>query len=263
MALSNEAAAATTGKGARPVLVTDGQSPGIAGLSPHGIHANFATMIRLAVLTFALTCAAAGADSPWMGMVRNTAGQPIAGLTLHFVAGSGPAAVQLTATTGPDGIWRASLPDLPWRAAPRSAELVARGYFCFPGFVWCPPELGDCTMEGQPFDPWGPGLIEWNPIIIPGLPIVSIVVPTRPSLAVSRRPAGTTEVQVAFESTTEPMQLVRQWRIEKSSDMIRWSPLRTVALSGNSPVMVPDPESAGVPQCFYRAVQVDDLALTP
>ena len=203
------------------------------------------------------------ADSAWTGMVRNTAGQPIAGLTLHFVAGSGPAAVHLTATTGSDGIWRATLPDLPWRAAPRSAELLTRGYFCFPGFVWCPPELGGCTQQAFPIDPWGPGLIEWNPIIIPGLPIISIVVPTRPSLDVSRPPAGTAEIRVAFESTAEPMQIVRQWRIEKSSDMLRWSPLRTVALAGNSPVIVPDAGSAGVPQCFYRAVQVDDLPLTP
>ena len=62
-----------------------------------------------------------------------------------------------------------------------------------------------------------------------------------------------------FETTTSAMTTIRQWSIEKSTDLQSWTPLQTVALSGSSPIIIPDSGSVKAPVCYYRAVQVEDV----
>jgi len=207
------------------------------------------------------------------GKIRNAQGSPIAGLTIHFYRNNGAGFDHQTAVTGADGKWQIDLPPGTWRGAAHTDDLLARGYFCYPGFVWR-GESGDFgndfgIVEGRidriDFPPlWGGGLIEWNPVIDP-LRIVASVIPTRPDLSVEHPTSQGTGagVRVGFETTLLNMTTVRQWRIEKSTDLTTWVPLQTVALSGPSPVVVPDPTSAAVPACYYRAVQVEDLVPTP
>jgi hypothetical protein len=190
------------------------------------------------------------------GMVRNTSGQPIEGLTIHFYQRSGPAFNHLTATTAPSGKWSLELPPGEWRGAAKTDDVLARGYFCVPGFIWC-GETGElCDDQWPPL--WGGGIIDWNPVNDP-VDVTLILVPTRPDLTVEKPRTTAAGVSVSFETTDQEMTVVRQWRIEKSTDLTTWSEMQTVALSGSSPVIVPDPASASTPVCYYRAVQVEDL----
>jgi hypothetical protein len=195
------------------------------------------------------------------GVIRDTSGKRIADLSLHFYKRNGAGFDHLTATSAANGTWTIDLPPGEWRGAAHSDDILRRGYFCFPGFVWC-GETGE-LCGGEPFPPlWGGGVIEWDPVVNPGLVSV-VIVPTRPDLSVEKPRTSTAGVKVSFETTTEPMTTVRQWRIEKSTDLANWTALETVALSGDSPVIVPDPGSTSAPVCYYRAVQVADIVTAP
>ncbi len=205
----------------------------------------------LLLVSFAVPAAA---QTTLSGLVRNTSGERIAGLTIHFYKHTGEGFEHLSVTTAANGTWSIALPAGEWRGAARTDDLLTRGYFCAPGFIWCPEE---CSGGDWP-DLWGGGLIEWEPIELPGLIDVTVV-PTRPDLSVEKPRTAAAGVKVSFETTDAAMSVTRQWRIEKSSDLRNWQPLQTVALSGSSPVIVPDPESAQAPVCYYRAVQVEDI----
>ncbi len=200
------------------------------------------------------------------GKIRNAQGSPNGGLTIHFYRANGTGFDHQTAVTGADGKWQIDLPPGTWRGAAHTDDLLARGYFCETGFVWCGDSGEYCIGGGRNnFPPlWGGGLIEWKPVIDP-LRIVLTVIPTRPDLSVERptSPGTGASIRVAFETTLLNMTTVRQWRIEKSTDLTTWVPLQTVALSGPSPVEVPDPTSAAAPACYYRAVLVEDLVPSP
>jgi len=212
------------------------------------------------LLSACLATTATAQTTRLSGTVHDTAGKRIAALTLHFYKHNGAAFDHLTVTTAANGTWSIDLPPGEWRGAANSDDILRRGYFCFPGFIWC----GDSgTACGEPFPPlWGGGELIWNPVVDPGIINVTVV-PTRPDLSAEKPRTAAAGVKVTFETTTEPMTTVRQWRIEKSTDLTRWTPLQTVALSGASPVIVPDPASVSAPVCYYRAVQVDDIAVTP
>jgi hypothetical protein len=215
------------------------------------------SLIAILVL-FTAGPAAAQTTQRVSGTVRDTSGARIANLTLHFYQKKGKKDfTHLTTVTAANGMWFIDLPPGVWRGAAHSDDILRRGYFCFPGFVW---GGGECP----PVDPawpalWGGGEVEWTPICGNPGPIVLTIVPTRPELSTEK--PGTTQagVKVSFETTTQAMTTVRQWRIEKSTDLLTWEPLQTVALSGTSPVIVPDPAGATTPSCFYRAVQVEDI----
>ncbi len=201
------------------------------------------------------------ADTRLAGIVRDTTGQRLAGLTIHFFHRHASGFDHLTVTTGTNGAWSIELPAGEWRAAAQSDDILKRGYFCFPGFVWCGAEGGTCDGEAWP-PLWGGGFIDWNPVINPGQ-INLTVVPTRPDLRVEKPRTAAAGVTVSFETTVEPMATIRQWRIEKSTDLQSWTMMQTVALSGTSPVIVPDPDSTRAPVCYYRAVQVEDIVPLP
>lgn len=200
---------------------------------------------------------AAAQNSRLNGVVRNTAGQRISGLTLHLYQRTGETFAHRSVTTAADGTWSIELPPGLWYGAAKSDDLLGRGYFCFPGFVWCDSLNCDPQIELPP-DLWGEGAIVWNPLLDPGLIDITIV-PTRPDLSVEKPRTSEAGVKVTFETTAAAMTVTRQWRIEKSTDLIRWQPMQTVALSGASPVIVPDPDSASTAVCYYRAVQVEDI----
>ena len=230
----------------------------------NSVHSTIHSMKFLAAgLLLLCSPLAVSAGTLLAGRVRNTKGQPITGLTIHLYRSNGAGYDHETALTGADGKWSVEVPPGEWWGAARPDELLARGYFCAPGFVWC-PELVLCENPGNV---WGGGVIEWFQVEVPGEwtqvadggNIFLVVVPTRPDLTVENPRTSKAGVKVTFETTTLNMTTIRQWRIEKSSDLITWVPMQTVALSGTSPVLVPDPASAETPQCYYRAVQVNDL----
>jgi hypothetical protein len=190
------------------------------------------------------------------GTVRNTQGLPIGGLTIHFYQKNGKSFTHLTTVTAANGRWAIDLPPGEWRGAANTNDLLSRGYFCGPGFVWCDVNCGD-VINGPPL--WGGGEIIWTPIIGDPGQVDLTIVPTRPELTAEKPRTAQARVKVSFETTTQDMTLVRQWRIEKSTDLQNWTPMQTVALSGSSPVIVPDPSSVATPVCYYRAVQVENL----
>jgi len=221
--------------------------------------------MKTVLLLLACTALPAAAQySRLNGVVRNSSGQPIAGLTIHFYQRTGETFAHRTVSTGADGTWSIELPPGDWRGAARTDDLLALGYFCAPGMPVCinaNGELTECPPDAWP-PLWGGGEIFWNPILNPGL-IDITVVPTRPDLSVEKPRTSEAGVKVTFETTAAAMTVTRQWRIEKSTDLIRWQPMLTVALSGTSPVIVPDPASSGTPVCYYRAVQVEDIVAPP
>lgn len=218
--------------------------------------------MKTVLLLLACTALPAAAQySRLNGVVRNSSGERISSLTLHLYQRTGETFAHRTVNTAADGTWSIELPPGLWFGAAHADDLLARGYFCEPGFIWCDVP-GGCTMEAIPIGLWGGGEIVWNPILNPGL-IDITVVPTRPDLSVEKPRTSEAGVKVTFETTAAAMTVTRQWRIEKSTDLIRWQPMQTVALSGTSPVIVPDPASSGTPVCYYRAVQVEDIVAPP
>jgi len=190
------------------------------------------------------------------GMVRNTQGLPIRGLTIHFYQKNGASFTHLTAVTALNGRWSIDLPPGEWRGAASTDDLLSRGYFCGPGFVWCDGGCGEVI----PWPPlWGGGEIIWTPVDGDPGQVDLTIVPTRPELSLEKPRTSQAGVKVTFETTAQDMTLIRQWRIEKSTDLQTWTPIQTVALSGTSPVIVPDPASETSAFCFYRAVQVENL----
>jgi len=220
-------------------------------------------MKTLICLLFCCAATIVGANTARLsGIVRNTMGKPIAGLVLHFYHPNGLAFDHLAATTAKDGRWVIDLPPGEWRGAARTDDVLARGYFCAPGIPVCigmDNSIVECEagMDWPPL--WGGGEILWTTISDPRFIDVTLV-PTRPTLAVEKPRTAAAGVELSFETTTLDMTLVRRWRIEKSTDLFTWVPMQTVALSGTSPVIVPDPASVSTPVCYYRAVQVEDLA---
>ena len=213
-------------------------------------------MNPLPAILLLCTAATLAADTRLAGAVRNTAGYPVTALTMHFYRRITTGFEHRTATTGADGKWSIDLPPGEWRGAASTDDLLARGYFCEPGFIWC-GEAGQCDGGEWP-GLWGPGLIVWDPVIDPGA-VNLTVVPTRPDLSVEKPRTIEAGVKLTFETTAESMTTIRQWRVEKSTDLRTWTPMQTVALSGTSPVLVPDPASTRTPDCYYRAVQVEDI----
>jgi len=217
--------------------------------------------LTILLLLAAVLPAAAETTSRLAGTISNSAGQPIAGLAIHFYKRNVSTFDHLTTSTAADGKWSMVLPPGEWRAAAHTDDLLARGYFCEPGFIWC-GEAGDrCGGGGWP-PLWGPGFIDWRPVIDPGFIHVTVI-PTRPDLAPEKPRTTDAGVKISFETTTVAMTTVRQWRVEKSTDLLTWKPMQTVALSGASPVIVPDPGSVTATVCYYRAVQVEDIVVAP
>lgn len=206
--------------------------------SPHFNAMKFPTA------AFLLFCSpwAVSAGTVLARKVRNTLGQPIAGLTIHLYRANGTGYDHKTVLTGPDGKWSVEVPSGEWWGSAHSAELLARGYFCFPGFMLCQQTPSCGSLGGL----WGEGVIEWNPVVNPGN-IVLTVVPTRPDLEVENARTAQAGVKVNFETTSLTMTTIRRWRIEKSTDLSTWVPMQTVALSGTSPVLVPDPPARALP----------------
>lgn len=210
-----------------------------------------------------LTAPFALGDTRFAGTVKNLKREPIADLTLHFYRRLESGFEHRTVVTSPNGSWQIILPDGEWRGAANTDDVLARGYFCIPGFVWCGGSGELCGGEAWP-PLWGGGVIDWpgTPITLPE-EINLTVIPTRPELQIEKPRTRETSVRVSFETTTVTIQTVRQWRIEKSTDLQSWTALSTVALSGPSPVLVPDPESEGTEVCYYRAVQIEDIIPSP
>ena len=217
------------------------------------------TLIAILVLFVAGAATAAETIRRLSGIVNDTSGARIANLTLHFYQKNGKTFNHLSTVTAANGVWSIELPPGVWRGAANSDDILKRGYFCFPGFVWCGDGGGACGVDPGWPPLWGGGEIIWTPIDgNPGIVTITVV-PTRPDLTVDKPRTKDAGVKVTFETTTQDMSLVRQWRIEKSTDLLTWKPLQTVALAGSSPVLVPDPAGATTPVCYYRAVQVEDV----
>ena len=237
----------------------------------------------LAVITAPFAAMIAAADEPppapaltLSGVVRDTDLQPLAHLTIDFyrkLDAEGETWERRSVETAADGSWSIALPAGEWLGAPHPHRLLARGYFCVPGFPICiVPEPANtlswtsCEVTSLPPVWQNPGgEIIWMPPRDP-TNIELIAVPTRPSLEVSKPLSEPAAIKVAFETITDPAiepQLVRQWRVEGSTDGRTWTALAVVALTGSSPIFLTDPDATSAPAVLYRAAQVADLVLEP
>jgi hypothetical protein len=140
-------------------------------------------MKRLIALLLCCVASSAAADTTRLsGIVRNTSGKPIASLDIHFYRRNGDGFSHLTATTAADGRWTIDLPPGEWRGAAKTDDVISRGYFCEPGFIWCGEagELCDGVIGDWP-PLWGGGEIIWTQSTIPNSLTSFSFPPARPS----------------------------------------------------------------------------------
>jgi hypothetical protein len=128
-------------------------------------------------------------------------------------------------------------------------------------------EVVASCLRGTPFvgaPLCGPGIVGWIPVDPSQQGQLTLTaVPTTPTLEVIKPPTGTATIQVSFEAQQlQLMTLTRQWRVEKSTDLMHWAPVKTVALGQFSPILINDQDSIGQATCYYRAVMVEDLMPT-
>jgi hypothetical protein len=192
--------------------------------------------IALATLSFA------GEDEVTLtGFVIDDSGVPVDGILVHARSGVGEGQLVVSGRTAEDGSYALEIPDATrgWQVVTDERELLEWGYFCVPGSFW-PGEEG---IE--------PGVI----VEIPEL----TTVPLRPELMLVRSEAGVSCVRLDFDwiSGISPS-VLRQYRIERSTDMKSWTEVITVAL-GCPPMSVFDETQSEFECGYYRAVAVEPV----
>jgi hypothetical protein len=202
------------------------------------------------------------------GVLRNHLGQTLDGVTVRGYRRVAPGWQILTTRTQADGTFSLSVPKARpqdrWLVMADADELVARGYFCVPGWIIGDPGTVvpgpiciavELLPTGFPPSPLTCGFV--------GDPIIFEAVPTRPDLSITKVHGGEPIVHLTYPWTTLPMQTVRQYVLEKSVDMKNWKPVSTVSLDGFGRVDVPDAASAAEPFCSYRVVETNSLLISP
>jgi hypothetical protein len=190
------------------------------------------------------------------GTLRNREGEALPHITVRASRRVAAGWHTLATETGLDGMFLMAVPKDRWVVMADADELVARGYFCVPGFIVGGP-LDDCGMaelpRGVPPSPLGCGT--W------GQPIILEAVPSRPELAVSKSPGESAVVHMTYPWTTVQMITVRRYVLEKSTDMVNWEPVSTVSLEGYGRLDVEIPGSHTQPCCVFRAVETTPLTV--
>ena len=174
----------------------------------------------------------AGGEFALTGVVKDISDQPVSGILINFTSGDDSASTR----SGEDGSYSVDVENTgeAWTISLDEAELIALGYFCFPDFVWNP--------EIEPIDPV---------VIIPEL----TTVPLRPELTMERSTDGVSCVRLNFDWVDELVPTVlREYRIERSTDMNEWTEVMTVSLAC-PPIEFFDETVGDEEVCHYRAVE--------
>lgn len=181
-------------------------------------------VLRAILLAAGLATGAAQAGLEVANTLRNTDGEALAGILVHAKPQQGNSAEAQITRTDSEGAFSFSLADGAWFVEVDPAELLELGYFCVPG--------------------WNP---EW-----PIEPLVAV--PLRPRLDYDIAENKVTVVATFdWMAGLEPT-VLRDYRIERSEDGVKWDSMGTITLA-DPPVMLPDP-NAKVPRCFYRAIDL-------
>lgn len=175
------------------------------------------------------------------GFVIDDSGVPVDGILIHAQSGTGADQMLVSGRTADDGSYALEVPDASraWLVVTDERELLERGYFCVPGFVW---------QGGEEVDP---GQV----LQIPQL----TTVPLRPQLSLVRSETGVSCVRLDFDwiDGISPS-VLRQFRIERSLDMQTWTQVLTVAL-GCPPMSVFDETQSAKGAGYYRVVPADPV----
>ncbi|MGJ8697884.1 MAG: hypothetical protein ACSHYF_16320 [Verrucomicrobiaceae bacterium] len=188
----------------------------------------------LTSLFFLLVGGLASAELSVTETLKDRAGTPLSEIRVHaFPRGDNPA--QATSTlTDAAGTFHFTLPDGEWFIEVDQRELLERGYFCVPGSCFSP----ECELS------------------------IIAAVPLQPNLSILRNNNGTTALRANFDwlEGIQPI-LLRQFRIERSKDLINWETIDTIQLA-NPPLLIPDPTAGEQKQTYYRAIPIGDF-ITP
>jgi hypothetical protein len=199
------------------------------------------------------------------GLLRDHLGQKLGDVTVRGFRRAGPGWQIVTTRTQHDGTFSLTVQHDRWLVMADADELVARGYFCVPGWIIDDPGV---------INPGNPICIDTElfPIGFPpspltcgvvGDPIVFEAVPTRPDLSVTKAHGREPVIHLTFPWTTLPMRTVRQYIVQKSVDMVNWTPITTVSLDGQGRIDLPDTASEAQQFCAYRAVETGWLVVSP
>jgi hypothetical protein len=156
--------------------------------------------------------------------LRNNEGEVMPGILVHALPrDENPMPAQSTRTDG-EGAFSFVLPHGAWFIQVDDAELLARGYFCVPG---------------------------WNPEG-PDLPLIAVPLVPRLTYEVAD---GKVTLVASFDWIVglEPI-AVREYRIERSEDFAEWEPIGTLRLT-EPPLRLEDP-ALQKPRCFYRVIDL-------
>ena len=182
-------------------------------------------LLGVILLAFGLAFAGAGAELEIRNTVRDTEGEPLAGILVHSRPQEGNGAAAQTTRTDAQGRFSFTLPDGAWFIEVDPAELLERGYFCVPG---------------------------WNPGDFPELPLIAVPITPELSYSLSR---GVVTLEATFDwlPGLEPS-VMRMCAVQRSEDLVNWETFAIVGLT-NPPIKVEDP-NVGVEACFYRTVDM-------
>ncbi|MDA0812931.1 MAG: hypothetical protein O3C21_11165 [Verrucomicrobia bacterium] len=193
-----------------------------------------AFLVWLGVFLAFAASAMAGQPKTLVGVVRDNSGEAVGDVLMHIAGGEG---VNLETRTLADGSYVVEVPDgdVQWTLAVDERELLERGYFCLPDFAW------------QPGDP---GII----------PILTAV-PLQPKLNLTRTSDGIACLQLSFDwaDGLQPS-ILRQYRIERTTDMVNWEEVVTLALAC-PPMMLFDETVKRERQSVYRTVATDPVIM--
>ncbi|MGK0185234.1 MAG: hypothetical protein ACI9R3_001010 [Verrucomicrobiales bacterium] len=206
------------------------------------------TPSRLAIVTGSLALLAGATYSnsaPWdptpiKGSIVSIAGDPLGDITVTVSANLDGQSVSHSTKTDANGSFEFTVPEARWSGGPDMDELIKAGYFCFPDFIWDP------ALEIPEIDPRPGGTI----IVRNPSDIQLVGIPTRPELSLTRAHDAVV-LTAKFEMPNDGVvDTVRNYRIERSSDLKDWQPFGTASSDGAS-TELSDAIREGA---YYRAV---------
>ncbi|MFT4641252.1 MAG: hypothetical protein ACI8T1_004589 [Verrucomicrobiales bacterium] len=148
-------------------------------------------------------------------------------------------------TTDPEGRFSIEVPSGRWTGIPDEIELLKRGYFCLPGFVWEPEIVVDDT-----------GIVPGEIILFESpVDMELIAVPITPEIKMTDRDMekGTVKLTAEFQfGEFEPPFFNVVYQIWRSEDMKNWEQVTLMGIDSFVRTKFGD-TAPGNGRCYYRA----------